>query len=119
LFILAIAAQISDIGGHTSMYSDQGGIPWPRVWDNTLLTSLAKQAVWTGLVGSLEDGLALVIPAFAKHNLLPKTADDKTQGNGGVEEDVGKEQQVVREEQHIEGEEHVAGKEDVVGGGGR
>ena len=100
------------------MCSDKGGIPWPRayvvsprVWDNTLLTSLAKQAVLTGLVDSLEEGLALVIPAFTKHNLLPKTAGDKPQQDGGVGEDVA-------EGQQVQGEERVAGKEDVVGGGG-
>ncbi|KAH6855808.1 hypothetical protein B0I37DRAFT_365855 [Chaetomium sp. MPI-CAGE-AT-0009] len=44
-----------------------------RVWDNTLLTAIAQQAVDAELAPTLESALTLVIPAFSYHNLLPAT----------------------------------------------
>ncbi|KAK4033249.1 hypothetical protein C8A01DRAFT_19774 [Parachaetomium inaequale] len=71
LFILAIAAEVSSVGGTTSPLPPQGGKY--RVWDNTLLTSLAEQAVRTKLAANIDEALTLVVPAFAHYNLLPKT----------------------------------------------
>ena len=71
LFILAIAAEVSSVGGTTSPLPPQRGRY--SEWDNTLLTSLAEQAVRTKLVANIDEALTLVVPAFAHYNLLPKT----------------------------------------------
>jgi hypothetical protein len=72
LFILAVAAEISDIGGITTKLPPHLTSGGRRVWDNTHLTALAEQAVRANLVTNLDEALALVVPAFAHHNLLPK-----------------------------------------------
>ncbi|KAK3294088.1 uncharacterized protein B0H64DRAFT_180077 [Chaetomium fimeti] len=71
LFIFAIAANITKVGGKTTKAPLQSGSV--RVWDNTLLTAIAQQAVEAKLAPTLEKALALVIPAFARHNLVPVT----------------------------------------------
>ena len=70
LFIFAIAAEISHVGGETMLLSSSSG--GRRLWDNPLLTALAGEAVWANLAPNLEEALTLVIPAFAHHNLLPE-----------------------------------------------
>jgi hypothetical protein len=67
--MLSIAAEISEIGGVTTAVSSQIGRS--RSWDNTVLTSLAEQAVRAHLARDLDEALTLVVPAFARYNLLP------------------------------------------------
>lgn len=76
LFIFAIAAEISHVGGETVLLASSNG--GRRLWDNTLLTALADEAVWANLAPNLEEALTLVIPAFAHHNLLPEPEPDST-----------------------------------------
>ncbi|KAG7284220.1 hypothetical protein NEMBOFW57_010584 [Staphylotrichum longicolle] len=87
LFILAIAAQISDIGGITTELPPHMTSGGRRVWDNTNLTALAEQAVQANLVTSLDEALALVVPAFAHHNLLPKPKQARERYANGSEQD--------------------------------
>jgi hypothetical protein len=52
----------------------------PKVWDNSVLTSLAVEAVWANLASDLDEALMLVIPAFAHFNLLPTEESEKGLG---------------------------------------
>jgi hypothetical protein len=110
LFILAIAAEISSIKGVTTRLEIHGrnrtwmenntvvdrllqeGRPppithWDRLWDNTLLTALAEQAIHAGLATELHEALSLVVPAFAHYGLLPpQTSSEEEQRGGGATE---------------------------------
>jgi hypothetical protein len=76
--MFAIAAQTAHIGGRTTRMS----LPQesPKVWDNSVLTSLAVEAVWANLASDLDEALMLVIPAFAHFNLLPTEESEKGLG---------------------------------------
>jgi hypothetical protein len=80
LFILAIAGEVASVGGTTSRLPPQRGRYGE--WDNTLITSLAEQAVRTKLAANIDEALALVAPAFAHHNLLPKTGPVEQPAHG-------------------------------------
>jgi hypothetical protein len=98
LFILAIAAEISSISGVTTRLETHSGEGvWmedntirclrqrhrspsnykARLWDNTLLTALAEQAIRSGLAIDLCEALSLVVPAFAHYGLLPPQTSSK------------------------------------------
>jgi hypothetical protein len=77
LFVFAIAAEITKIGGKTTRLPHRRG--QLRRWNNTLLTALAEQAVQTRLAPDLETALTLVVPAFAHYDLLPTVSEDGTQ----------------------------------------
>jgi hypothetical protein len=76
--MFAIEAETEKIGGRTTRMSLlQGSL---RVWDNSLLTSLAVEAVRANLASDLDDAFALVIPAFAHFNLLPADQSETSRG---------------------------------------
>jgi hypothetical protein len=70
LFMLTMAAEIKSIGPSTTLPPNAHS-PTPRLWDNRLISHLAEIAVDCKIVGGLEEGLMLVVPAFAHHGLLP------------------------------------------------
>ena len=78
LFIDAIATEITDIGGMTSKLPAKRRSM--RVWDNSLLTALANEAVVAGVVETLEEGLELVVPVFLRRHLLPEVELTKSAG---------------------------------------
>jgi hypothetical protein len=78
LFIDAIAAKITDIGGKTSKLPAKRRSM--RVWDNSLLTALANEAVVAGVVSTLEEGLELVVSAFLRRDLLPEVEPTTSAG---------------------------------------
>ena len=77
LFILAVARQISNVGGQASELSSSDCLlqGTRAEWRNTLFTELAESVVQSGLVEGIEEALSLVIPAFAAYNLVPEVAN--------------------------------------------
>jgi hypothetical protein len=71
LFIDAIAAQIKKIEGGANK------VPYSRdsrrLWDNPLLSAIAAVAK-DHLTLTQEAALTLVVPSFARYNILPPTA---------------------------------------------
>ncbi|KAM7203209.1 hypothetical protein V8F20_004151 [Naviculisporaceae sp. PSN 640] len=65
LFILALAAEINEVRGVTMETAD-------RPWANSFFDDLGNEAVRAGLATDLDDALTLLIPAFARYNLLPR-----------------------------------------------
>ncbi|KAK4226432.1 hypothetical protein QBC38DRAFT_231089 [Podospora fimiseda] len=72
LFILALAAEIKEVRGKTTKTDT-------RKWANTFFDALAEEAVKARLAVDLDDALTLVIPAFARYNLLPKEYSSETE----------------------------------------
>jgi hypothetical protein len=70
LFMLTLAAEIKSIGPSTTLPPNPHS-ETPRLRDNPLNSHLAKIAVDSKIVETTEDGLMLVVPAFAHHGLLP------------------------------------------------
>ena len=106
LFILAIVAEVSSVGGTTSSLPQTGT---QRLWNNTLLTSLAEQAVQAKLATNLDEALALVVPAFAHYNLLPTPHPDEQRAHDTapcIDTGVG----------GVDGAEGIRGEEGNVGG---
>lgn len=92
LFILALAAEVKEVRGITTRTPE-------RRWANTFFDALGNEAVKAGLAVDLDDALTLVIPAFARYNLLPReytpqneeddrsspNSNDNTAAQGGSE----------------------------------
>ncbi|KAK4097975.1 hypothetical protein N658DRAFT_254423 [Parathielavia hyrcaniae] len=77
VFILAVVENIKEINGEALRRADPfEGVPdrnFPRTWEHPLFEDLADIAVKSGVTGSKTEARALVIPAFAWYDLLPRT----------------------------------------------
>ncbi|KAK0634195.1 hypothetical protein B0T14DRAFT_386544, partial [Immersiella caudata] len=76
LFMLAIAAEIKKVGGDTfdrpptdMATSDRTRVP--RTIENTVFRDMAREIVKTGIAYDIPEAYMLIIPAFARYNLLP------------------------------------------------
>lgn len=74
LFVLALAAEMRQVPGRTTKTEE-------RKWANIFFDSLAEEAVKAKLAKDLDDALTLVIPAFARYDLLPKHYTEEEDGS--------------------------------------
>jgi hypothetical protein len=71
-FMEAVAARIDKLGGTTvriDRNSTQG--PFPLL-SNSVINSIANECVAVGLAHDVDEANTVIIPAFVKHDLLPK-----------------------------------------------
>jgi hypothetical protein len=67
--VFGLVPNMAHVGGRTTRLRELAG--GRRRWNNTFLTGMADVVMRAGLVSSIEEGLALVVPAFAYHGKLP------------------------------------------------
>lgn len=77
LFVLAIASNITVVGGTTRFDQEAAEMELEmrrpqRSWTNIVFTTIANEIVDAGIARDLTEAFVLVIPAFAYHNLLPR-----------------------------------------------
>ncbi|RYO88649.1 hypothetical protein DL763_005923 [Monosporascus cannonballus] len=77
LFMLAVASRIREVGGITERKSHAAtpsgsSTGAARGLENSVFRTLAADLVSSGLADDMTDAYRLIIPAFAKYNLLPK-----------------------------------------------
>ncbi|KAH7084761.1 hypothetical protein BKA63DRAFT_2219 [Paraphoma chrysanthemicola] len=72
LFIESIASQIETLGGRTMELHAFGEENELDRWRNSLLESIANECVTAGLARDIREANTVIIPAFMKHDLLPK-----------------------------------------------
>lgn len=95
LFVLAIASNITVVGGTTRFDQEAADMELElrrpqRSWTNTVFTAIANEIVDAGIARDLTEAFVLVIPAFAYHNLLPReegvdvSFDSDTSIDGGT-----------------------------------
>jgi len=98
VFILTVATKIKSIGGETNRHSISGegytaGDPSKRQRSltNSFLQEIAQEIVDANMAHDMTEAYTLVIPAFARYNLLPTRADNDTapDDDGGLRDDAG------------------------------
>ncbi|EQB54424.1 hypothetical protein CGLO_05753 [Colletotrichum gloeosporioides Cg-14] len=70
IFMLALASQIDRVNGKTlEVYRKGEGSE--RLFENSVFRSIAEIVIGEKLAASMDEAYVLIIPAFAKHKLLP------------------------------------------------
>jgi len=83
-FMYCITSKMKEIGGLTvereiaygEILDQAEGRRMPR-WKNSVLESIAKECVNAGLVNDIDEAYTVIVPAFMKRGLLPKTLHDE------------------------------------------
>lgn len=76
LFILGLASQTEKVNGDTVITESRRRHGVKRC-ENSVFKSVAQEVVNAKLAQDVEEAYTLIIPAFAKYNLLPPDADDE------------------------------------------
>lgn len=71
-FIDSIAAKIKKVGGRTMKSPPVSPDAGPHLWRNSFFESVANECVSAGLAYDVEEANTVILPSFAKYDLLPK-----------------------------------------------
>jgi hypothetical protein len=75
-FIEAIAARIENVGGRTVLVRELAESE-VQSWRNSVFASIADECVSAGLAYDVDEAYTVIIPAFRKHNLLPRKVEEE------------------------------------------